>query len=82
MTQKLNKLLFQKMFSSDFRYYFKVQAQNPHGSGPISSSVSFVTESGMDGFPFSFFSFSEKQIIWNNDCYRIKTEEVESLLFN
>nr|XP_044617068.1 fibronectin type III domain-containing protein 1 isoform X1 [Equus asinus] len=27
------------------RYYFKVQAQNPHGSGPISSSVSFVTES-------------------------------------
>ncbi|XP_030659844.1 fibronectin type III domain-containing protein 1 isoform X2 [Nomascus leucogenys] len=27
------------------RYYFKVQAQNPHGYGPISSSVSFVTES-------------------------------------
>uniref|UniRef100_A0A2R9CPH3 Fibronectin type III domain-containing protein 1 n=2 Tax=Pan paniscus TaxID=9597 RepID=A0A2R9CPH3_PANPA len=27
------------------RYYFKVQAQNPHGYGPISPSVSFVTES-------------------------------------
>ncbi|XP_067398339.1 fibronectin type III domain-containing protein 1 [Emydura macquarii macquarii] len=27
------------------RYYFKVQAKNPHGYGPISSSVSFVTES-------------------------------------
>ncbi|XP_027959152.1 fibronectin type III domain-containing protein 1 [Eumetopias jubatus] len=27
------------------RYYFKVQAKNPHGYGPISPSVSFVTES-------------------------------------
>ncbi|XP_028628564.1 fibronectin type III domain-containing protein 1 isoform X1 [Grammomys surdaster] len=27
------------------RYYFKVQAKNPHGYGPVSSSVSFVTES-------------------------------------
>ncbi|XP_039388954.1 fibronectin type III domain-containing protein 1 isoform X1 [Mauremys reevesii] len=27
------------------RYYFKVQAKNPYGYGPISSSVSFVTES-------------------------------------
>ncbi|XP_077005514.1 fibronectin type III domain-containing protein 1 [Tamandua tetradactyla] len=27
------------------RYYFKVQAQNPYGLGPISPSVSFVTES-------------------------------------
>ncbi|XP_004440583.1 PREDICTED: fibronectin type III domain-containing protein 1 isoform X1 [Ceratotherium simum simum] len=27
------------------RYYFKVQAQNPHGPGPTSPSVSFVTES-------------------------------------
>ncbi|KAM6181927.1 fibronectin type III domain-containing protein 1 isoform 2-T2 [Erethizon dorsatum] len=27
------------------RYYFKVQAKNPHGYGPMSSSVSFVTES-------------------------------------
>ncbi|XP_049760763.1 fibronectin type III domain-containing protein 1 [Elephas maximus indicus] len=27
------------------RYYFKVQAQNPHGYGPVSPSVSFVTES-------------------------------------
>ncbi|XP_060061102.1 fibronectin type III domain-containing protein 1 [Erinaceus europaeus] len=27
------------------RYYFKVQAKNPQGYGPISSSVSFVTES-------------------------------------
>ncbi|XP_039108037.1 fibronectin type III domain-containing protein 1 [Hyaena hyaena] len=27
------------------RYYFKVQAKNPHGYGPISPSVSFITES-------------------------------------
>ncbi|XP_028366061.1 fibronectin type III domain-containing protein 1 isoform X1 [Phyllostomus discolor] len=27
------------------RYYFKVQAKNPHGYGPVSPSVSFVTES-------------------------------------
>ncbi|XP_019382595.1 PREDICTED: fibronectin type III domain-containing protein 1 isoform X2 [Gavialis gangeticus] len=27
------------------RYYFKVQAKNPYGFGPVSSSVSFVTES-------------------------------------
>ncbi|XP_060986150.1 fibronectin type III domain-containing protein 1 [Dama dama] len=27
------------------RYYFRVQAKNPHGYGPVSSSVSFVTES-------------------------------------
>ncbi|XP_074944126.1 fibronectin type III domain-containing protein 1 [Phalacrocorax aristotelis] len=27
------------------RYYFKVQAKNPFGYGPVSSSVSFVTES-------------------------------------
>ncbi|KYO18654.1 fibronectin type III domain-containing protein 1 isoform A [Alligator mississippiensis] len=27
------------------RYYFKVQAKNPYGYGPVSSSVSFVTES-------------------------------------
>uniref|UniRef100_A0A8D0RWX8 Fibronectin type III domain-containing protein 1 n=1 Tax=Sus scrofa TaxID=9823 RepID=A0A8D0RWX8_PIG len=34
-----------KMFSSNFRYYFKVQAKNPHGYGPVSPSVSFITES-------------------------------------
>uniref|UniRef100_A0A4X1VWQ5 Fibronectin type III domain-containing protein 1 n=1 Tax=Sus scrofa TaxID=9823 RepID=A0A4X1VWQ5_PIG len=28
------------------RYYFKVQAKNPHGYGPVSPSVSFITESG------------------------------------
>lgn len=27
------------------RYYFKVQAKNPHGYGPVSPSVSFITES-------------------------------------
>lgn len=27
------------------RYYFKVQAKNPFGYGPVSSSVSFITES-------------------------------------
>uniref|UniRef100_A0A5F8G3H4 Fibronectin type III domain-containing protein 1 n=1 Tax=Monodelphis domestica TaxID=13616 RepID=A0A5F8G3H4_MONDO len=27
------------------RYYFKVQAKNPYGYGPVSPSVSFVTES-------------------------------------
>ncbi|CAH2250033.1 fibronectin type III domain-containing 1 [Pelobates cultripes] len=27
------------------RYYFKIQAKNPHGFGPMSSHVSFVTES-------------------------------------
>ncbi|XP_077139266.1 fibronectin type III domain-containing protein 1 [Ranitomeya variabilis] len=27
------------------RYYFKIQARNPHGLGPMSPSVSFVTES-------------------------------------
>ncbi|KAM4694756.1 fibronectin type III domain-containing protein 1 [Discoglossus pictus] len=27
------------------RYYFKVQAKNPYGFGPVSPSVSFVTES-------------------------------------
>ncbi|CAM4535463.1 unnamed protein product [Lepidochelys olivacea] len=27
------------------RYYFKVQAKNPYGYGPISSSITFVTES-------------------------------------
>ena len=67
ITQNLNKLLFQKVFSSNFRYYFKVQAKNPHGYGPISPSVSFVTESGTVGFPAHFFSFSQKQIVWNND---------------
>ncbi|XP_069810732.1 fibronectin type III domain-containing protein 1 isoform X3 [Dendropsophus ebraccatus] len=27
------------------RYYFKIQAKNPHGVGPMSPSVTFVTES-------------------------------------
>ncbi|EPY85243.1 hypothetical protein CB1_000390058 [Camelus ferus] len=38
------------------RYYFKVQAKNPHGYGPVSSSVSFVTESGGEPIwiPFAF----------------------------
>ncbi|KAM5165224.1 fibronectin type III domain-containing protein 1 [Mantella aurantiaca] len=27
------------------RYYFKIQAKNPHGFGPVSPSVTFVTES-------------------------------------
>ncbi|XP_073484093.1 fibronectin type III domain-containing protein 1 [Aquarana catesbeiana] len=27
------------------RYYFKIQAKNPHGFGPMSPSVTFVTES-------------------------------------
>ncbi|XP_072907249.1 fibronectin type III domain-containing protein 1 isoform X1 [Hemitrygon akajei] len=27
------------------RYYFKIQAKNPHGYGPISEALSFVTES-------------------------------------
>uniref|UniRef100_A0A8D0G4I4 Fibronectin type III domain-containing protein 1 n=1 Tax=Sphenodon punctatus TaxID=8508 RepID=A0A8D0G4I4_SPHPU len=38
------------------RYYFKVQAKNPYGYGPISSSVSFLTESGGEPIwiPFTF----------------------------
>ncbi|EMP36397.1 Fibronectin type III domain-containing protein 1 [Chelonia mydas] len=38
------------------RYYFKVQAKNPYGYGPISSSVTFVTESGGEPIwiPFTF----------------------------
>lgn len=79
ITQKLKELFFQKMFSSNFRYYFKVQAKNPHGYGPISPSVSFVTESGISNFIFSCFSFSQRQIVWNHDYKRIKTE-VQSLL--
>lgn len=29
-----------------FRYYFKVQAKNVFGLGPISETLSYVTESG------------------------------------
>ncbi|KAK1337894.1 LOW QUALITY PROTEIN: hypothetical protein QTO34_000995 [Cnephaeus nilssonii] len=38
------------------RYYFKVQAKNPQGYGPVSPSVSFVTESGGEPIwiPFAF----------------------------
>lgn len=32
-----------------FRYYFKVQAKNVFGLGPISETLSYVTESGESG---------------------------------
>lgn len=54
---KIKQGSLSKMFSSNFRYYFKVQAKNPHGYGPVSPSVSFITESGTGDFMFSWVGF-------------------------
>lgn len=44
-TKSLVKSLCRGLFS--FRYYFKVQAKNVFGLGPISETLTYVTESGV-----------------------------------
>lgn len=48
-TKSLIKYLLHGLFS--FRYYFKVQAKNVFGLGPVSDTLTYVTESGVYHVP-------------------------------
>jgi hypothetical protein len=58
------------MFSFYFRYYFKVQAKNPHGYGPVSPSVSFVTESGTGTVIFVLLALENERNYQNNSYWQ------------
>jgi hypothetical protein len=40
-------------FYFQFRYYFKVQAKNVFGLGPVSETLTYVTESGVCAVRFT-----------------------------
>lgn len=64
-TKSLIKSLCHDLFS--FRYYFKVQARNVFGLGPVSDTLTYVTESGV------YHVSACKDKLWDAPLIRVQT---------